>query len=248
MTDRYARLPMGAIGRRELSASDWRVLACIGLHADPSGRAYPSMAMIAQMTGIRRGDVPRAIRRLEGLGLLQIAERGPRGANVYRITFGPSATVRTVSVRKDADSVAPTVRNRADRTVRNAAAKVSAPVRTKQPNNNPRNRLLARRAAREREHVDEGANSEFEIFWRTYPHRGAHPDPKKPARQKFDAAVKRGVDPADIIAGAERYRAHVEANGTDRRYVAQAVTWLNQERWNDHPETPEPPRLKVGMN
>lgn len=205
------------------------------------------MATIAAMTGIRRRDVPRTIRRLERSGLLRIIEHGPRGANVYNITL-ESATPRTVSVRKDADSVGSTVRNTADSTVRNTAAKVSALMRTKQPNNNPRNRLTCGEAACEREHLGDGANSEFEDFWRAYPHRGAHPDPKKPARQKFEAAVERGVDPTAIISGAERYRAHVEANGTDGRYVAQAVTWLNQERWNDHSEAPESPRLRVGMN
>src|SRR5262249_28016282 len=38
------------------------------------------------------------------------------------------------------------------------------------------------------------ASSEFENFWHIYPHRGSFSDPKKPARLKFEAAVKRGVD------------------------------------------------------
>jgi hypothetical protein len=110
-------------------------------------------------------------------------------------------------------------------------------------------RAMARSRARERQiQTGDGTNSEFEIFWRTYPHRGEYPDPKKPARLKFEAAVKQGADPAAIIVGAERYRAAVEANGTDARYVAQAQTWLIQERWKDCHEAPEPPRLRVGMN
>ena len=70
----------------------------------------------------------------------------------------------------------------------------------------------------------------------------------KPARLKFEAAVKRGTEPADIIRGAEIYRATIEGDGTDPRYIAQAGTWLNQERWNDYQDTPQPPRLRVGMN
>jgi hypothetical protein len=92
----------------------------------------------------------------------------------------------------------------------------------------------------------DGANDEFETFWRIYPHRGEFSDPKKPARLKFEVAVKRGADPADIIAGADRYRAHVEQQGTEARYRPQAQTWLNQERWTQ--KAPEPPRLRVGMN
>jgi hypothetical protein len=60
--------------------------------------------------------------------------------------------------------------------------------------------------------------------------------------------VKRGIDPAAIIRGAEKYRAAIERASTDPRYIAQAITWLNQERWNDHQEAPEPLRLRVGMN
>jgi hypothetical protein len=92
------------------------------------------------------------------------------------------------------------------------------------------------------------ANDDFETFWRVYPHRGEHPDPKKPARLRFEAAIRRGADPADIVRGAEIYHATIEGAGTDPRYIAQAVTWLNQERWNDYRDTAEPPRLRVGMN
>jgi hypothetical protein len=92
-----------------------------------------------------------------------------------------------------------------------------------------------------------GADADFERFWRIYPHRGEYSDPKKPARLRFDTAVERGADPDDIIAGAERYRAHVERQGTDGRYRPQAHTWLNQERWAQLHEL-ELPRLRVGMN
>src|SRR5690242_3259126 len=36
----------------------------------------------------------------------------------------------------------------------------------------------------------------FERFWQAYPSRGEHPNPKKPAKQKFQAALKSGVNPA----------------------------------------------------
>jgi uncharacterized protein YdaU (DUF1376 family) len=80
----------------------------------------------------------------------------------------------------------------------------------------------------------EDAASQFEIFWQVYPRReGANP--KKPAFKKFAAAIMRGVDPAAIILGAKNYAAEVERQGkAGTQFVAQAVTWLNQERWADH--------------
>lgn len=75
-----------------------------------------------------------------------------------------------------------------------------------------------------------GARKAFEKFWEAYPNRmGANP--KKPARDKFLAAVKRGDDPEAIIAGAKAYAASVAH--ADPKFTAQAVTWLNQCRWQD---------------
>lgn len=72
----------------------------------------------------------------------------------------------------------------------------------------------------------------FAKFWEAYPKRdGANP--KKPAADKFARAVKAGNDPGAIIAGAKAYAASLgEKAGT--QFVAQAVTWLNQERWRDY--------------
>jgi hypothetical protein len=199
------------------------------------------MTTIALRTGIRRQDVPRTIRRLEQFRLLRREPGGPTSPNVYRLAFDDDAAVSATP--------ATGVRNNADRVSANRGSLVSAPVRTKQPIEQPTEQLAARSACsrvRGRQ-TEDGANSEFEDFWRIYPHRGSFPDPKKPARLKFEAAVTRGVDAGEIIRGAENYRATVEANGTEPRYVAQALTWLNQERWNDYPETADY-RLRVGMN
>ncbi len=77
---------------------------------------------------------------------------------------------------------------------------------------------------------------QFEVFWKTFPTRRNHSNPKKPARAKFEAALKRGVSAADIIRGAGNYAAYVEREGTDPKFVAQAQTWLSQERWTQYQE------------
>lgn len=74
-----------------------------------------------------------------------------------------------------------------------------------------------------------------ERFWKAYPSRGDAANPKAPALDKFARAVKSGADPEEIIAAAGRY-AEIERRagraGTEK--VAQAVTWLNQRRWQDY--------------
>ena len=98
--ERFARISERAIRCRDLSAVDWRVLACIALHADVAGRAYPGMTTIAEMTGVRRQDVPRTIRRLEQFRILRCDPgAAPNGANAYTLIFDDdelSAGLRTV--------------------------------------------------------------------------------------------------------------------------------------------------------
>ncbi len=79
-------------------------------------------------------------------------------------------------------------------------------------------------------------SDDFEKFWEAYPRRdGANP--KAPAFKKFSAIVKSGTEPLEITAAAARYATEMRAKGQERTpYVAQALTWLNQQRWGDYSE------------
>jgi hypothetical protein len=84
----------------------------------------------------------------------------------------------------------------------------------------------------------------FEEFWGAYPKRDGA-SPKAPARKSFFAAVKRGVEPAEIIEGARRC-ATKESDKIGTKFIPQAVTWLNQSRWGDYTEQPETPAVHTG--
>ena len=240
--ERFARISERAIRCRDLSAVDWRVLASIALHADVAGRAYPGMTTIAEMTGVRRQDVPRTIRRLEQFRLLHCDPRsGPNGANSYTLVFeddAVSATLRTVRNGADPRQHGQGVRTGADGGVRSAATKVSAPVRTKHTKEQTNEHICAG--------LDESSDW-FETFWRYYPSRKPHDNPKKPARLKFEAAVKRGVDPTMIVRGAENFAVYAAAHISGPRFIRTAEVWLNKECWNDHQQPPEPEPLRAGM-
>lgn len=79
-------------------------------------------------------------------------------------------------------------------------------------------------------------------FWASFPKREGS-NPKSPARKSFSAAVKNGHDPEKIIGGASRFRDSARSTGIEgTKYVPQAVTWLNQARWEDYPEgSTDPP-------
>jgi hypothetical protein len=77
------------------------------------------------------------------------------------------------------------------------------------------------------------ACSRFDEFWKEYPKRDGD-NPRKPAEKKFNALVKTGVDPDVIIAGARQASAAFRSrNEYGTRFVPQAITWLNQQRFVD---------------
>lgn len=74
-----------------------------------------------------------------------------------------------------------------------------------------------------------GCDEKFAEFWLAYPRRDG-PNPRKPAKLVFDRLVAKGADPERLIAAAQ---ALAVENPTPTRFIPQAVTWLNQERFGD---------------
>ena len=189
-----------------------------------TGRCDPSLVGLAERTSTPKRTVIRAIQALVDAGYFRVRHGGGRRRrNSYmpawetvtpETPFDDQETV-TFETEKgdilDQETVTPETPEHGNRT----------------------------REEHEKKTLGENAES-FERFFTTYPSRRPHSNPRKPAQQKFEAAVKHGVDPEDIIRGAKNYARYVAAEGTDPKYVAQAVTWLNQERWTEHQEPPAP--------
>lgn len=76
----------------------------------------------------------------------------------------------------------------------------------------------------------------FERFWLAHPNRGLaphnRPNPKKPALERFRAAVRDGVDPEMLVRAAAAW-ARADRD-EPRQTVAQAMTWLSQARWQQY--------------
>jgi hypothetical protein len=230
--DRFARVPLRAASATGIGARALRVLIAIAAHAGRDGHAYPSLARIAEVTGIDRRGIPVEIAALVTAGLLLREPRaGKTGANRYSIVFTPVVT------RQDMTPDTP----RRDRVTRQDMES-DTPRHALTESTDHRTDSALRAAS------VNGHDTGFEEFWRVYPSRQPHQNPKKPARLKFEALIKRGEDPAKILSGARHYREAVERERTDPRYVAQAITWLYQERFADDQLPPEPLRLRVGMN
>jgi hypothetical protein len=74
----------------------------------------------------------------------------------------------------------------------------------------------------------------FSRFKAAYPRRdGANP--WQPAEKKFKALVKTGVDPEAMIAAASSLAREEGTRGNiGTKFIPQAITWLNQQRFQDY--------------
>ncbi|WP_144070234.1 hypothetical protein [Nonomuraea indica] len=70
-------------------------------------------------------------------------------------------------------------------------------------------------------------------FWDAYPRKAS----KQGARGKWAKAIREGVDPELIIAGAIRYADEMRAKRTPKDKIKHPDGWLYGRRWEDEPET-----------
>jgi hypothetical protein len=73
----------------------------------------------------------------------------------------------------------------------------------------------------------------FSQFWQAFPKREGD-NAEAPARTAWRKAIAAGEQPITIIAAAKAYANSMA--GRDRRYIASAVRWLGERRWQG--ETP----------
>ncbi|GHE70107.1 hypothetical protein GCM10019059_32420 [Camelimonas fluminis] len=230
-----------ALKQKIPSASAKFVLVAIANYADENGRCWPSQQALAADTSLSERSIRNAIHALEELGVIERIERrrqdGSRTSDAIQIVaFGasePQPADFAGGLEKSAATTGKSCRDNRQMTTEQPAD--FAGLTTFEPSlNHQENHSSAASPPRRPESDDL-----FDQFWAAYPRRGQAANPKKPAREKFARAVKAGANPQVIIAAARRY-ADIErrAGRFDTEKVAQAMTWLNQQRWDDYAEQP----------
>lgn len=80
----FGILPVAAIFDLRLRHADIRILAALSAYADKSGRCWPSVATLAQRTGLCERHVRTSLRNLERSAYL-LTEKRPGQSSMYRI-------------------------------------------------------------------------------------------------------------------------------------------------------------------
>ena len=211
-----------------------------------TGRCDPGQCAIAKAAGITTRQVKRAIDELKAAGWFEVRVGGGTISK-----FGPTTAYAPLFDRVTHMSGGDTYVSGSEGVTRMSGVTRMTPPGgdtyvSQTSNLKPVNIYTGGPKGSAVSSISAKVEEDFLAFWQVFPSRRPHSNPKKPARAKFLAAVKRGVDPAVIIRGAQAYAAYVAAQRTDPQYIKQAATWLNQEGWTENHE-PQEARRVAGM-
>jgi len=188
------------------------VLIKLADNASDQGECWPSYQHIADQCEIDRSTVRKHIKQLEAQGLLRIENRdGPKGnsTNLYFLTLGGVGR-NSIPVGPESTGVGPQptggVGPESTRTSHS-----SEPVNEPKPMGTP--------------DQTEG----FEQFWKLYPKKKGRKDAAKAwAKLKPDDELHQ-----TLITALGSHCVSDDWTKDSGRYIPNALTWLNGERWND---------------
>lgn len=80
------------------------------------------------------------------------------------------------------------------------------------------------------------STDDFDEFWAAYPKK----ENKYPAMQSY-AKARQKVTADEIMQGLIRYKQYIQAESTEKQFIALASTWLNQHRWENKYEIEKKP-------
>lgn len=182
-----------------------------------------SAARVSKILEMGESTVGAALRDLEDLGYLRRERRNIDGGR-FRWEYELYAHPVTIS-EKASDGA--TSGNDENVQVGTIGRKTTDGLTTS-GNPSTLRRLSSNKTNVEEDHKNTQGSDPFDDWWEVYPKKVG----KGQARKAYTTAVKKvGTD--TLMEKLELFKAHHEKLGTDKRYIPNASTWLNGERWDD---------------
>tara|TARA_R100001086_G_scaffold238371_2_gene163063 strand:- start:865 stop:1728 length:864 start_codon:yes stop_codon:yes gene_type:complete len=236
-----------AFDANDLGATPRLVLLALADHADAAGRCYPSIARLAQRTGLSPRSIQASIKKLHAEGYIDVEmNAGKRGTNVYVLRLTPAGSAPPKKAHPAGDSPHP--RNSCTPTPAAAAPEPSS-KRQKQSGKNPLTPSInmqgdqlpkpfadpkkfgadGKRLNKVKGGLADGyadPEAEFEAVYQHYPRKTA-----------LGAARKAWIKARRIATFSEitgpLFQWIPLQRGTDTKFIPYFSTWLNEERWED---------------
>jgi DNA-binding MarR family transcriptional regulator len=223
------------------------VLLALADHADDAGRCYPSIARLAQRTGLSPRSIQTSIKKLQAKGYIDVeVNAGKRGTNVYVLRLTPAGTALPKEIHPARDSPPPRKGctpspagaapepsyNRQEPSKENPLTPPLDSERLDQSKLTPEQTTTSAKgnhATKVKEGVADGyvdVEAEFEAVYRHYPRKTANGAARK-------AWIKARRVAAFIEITEPLFQWILLQRETDTKFIPYFSTWLNEERWKD---------------
>lgn len=197
----WGALAWAAKTRVERASEKLILIALCDRHNDETGFAYPSINWLCEFSSLNRKTVISALDRLEACGLIEDSGR--------RVGSTKQVKVYTINVGKESQN-----RNSSEIGRKQSQKRDTEPV--------------SNLSSEAKASSESAKSSEFDDFWKLYPHKKA-----KGAARKAYLKARKAVDHGTLVrAVTTQVGWGVWANPD---YSPHAATWLNDERWTDEP-------------
>ena len=184
-------------------------------HNGETGKCFPSIKRLAELSEMSRRSVEGHLETLEKLGLItrtqQFRDTGGKSTNSYILAL--AGTYENIS---DAQNLRMVCEKSAHGDTQNLRM------------NNPVSNNLGKETNTSSSD-DDGVDYYFDQLWTLYPRKIG----KGQARKAFKAASKK-IDFYDLLPKLMDFVNTLE--GKDKQYMPHLATWLNGERWTDEVE------------
>ncbi|QLK16513.1 helix-turn-helix domain-containing protein [Raoultella ornithinolytica] len=213
------------------------VLLKLADNASDLGECWPSYQHIADQCEISKRSVMNHIQALCECGLIKKELRtGPKGnsSNVYQLNLRSVRDSPGGSANRSLPGATDSLPGAGDSPGASAGA---APriSHSFEPVNEPVNEPIKHTgasaiASAPTRSAKQDYSPEFEKAWQAYPKR-AGGNSKAAAFKAWNARLKDGVKPEDMLAGVKRYAAYARATGSvGTQYVKQAASFFGPDR------------------
>lgn len=217
-----------ALSQKTGSPTSKLILLKLADQANDEGFCWPSQTTISKHCEVSRETVNRHIKRLESSGFLRVQRRFDGNCQLssyYHLNILNPPVIHNHNPC-DPKSHPPVTQ---DHTPCDSGSHKPSynphiePSLNQSPYNPPKGENG------QTEQASKSYPEEFEQAWSAYPKRDGG-NPKRRAYNAWKARIKAGHESSTMVAGAERYAAHVQAHGTNgTRFVMQAATFFGPD-------------------
>jgi len=203
---RFSQVPAEAVLDQDLTETDFRVLSIIGLYLNRDQEAWPMQSTVAEQLGKSSTTVNRSIKRLEAKGYIRSRKKyedRPGTHRIYQVVFEQAGIGK------------------------NDHSGISSIERTSGISSKGRNSHKNNPKEQPNKDMSDWANR----LWVMSPATARQRSSKAKVKSAVKAAIKRGVDPDQLLKAYNNYLNAADTKKQDYKFAKGIHSWVSEDRF-----------------